>query len=264
MTIDGFTLVAQLVNFALLLLLLRIFLYRPILDLMAERERRTAAPLNEARRLAAEAAAERDALQQEREAFERERVERRETAMREIEEQRGQQLALLEHETAALRAAAAQAVERDVRRVGDELMTRLSGLVVEEVERTVASLAGVELDPPAWARFEERLRALPAGQRDRLAEAARGGVRIVTPRPLDAATVDAARSVLRELLGAEQVSFATDPGLLLGAALEAGGLRVDGSAAARLEALERSFAAALDAAAEIAPSAGAPALAEEP
>lgn len=264
MTVDWFTLAAQLVNFALLLLLLRIFLYRPILDLMAERERRTAAPLDEARRLAEEAAAERAALQREREAFERERAERLETAIREADEQREQQLAALERETAALRVAAAQAVERDVRRVSGELMTRLSGLVVDEVARTLAAIAGAELDEPAWARFEERLRALPAGQRSRLAEAAQGAVRVVSPRALAPATADAARSVLRELLGANDVSFATDPDLLLGVALEAGGLRLDGSAAARLETLERSFAAALDTAGEIAPSAGAPVLAEEP
>src|SRR5690606_3846076 len=209
----------------------RIFLYRPILDLMAERERRTAAPLNEARRLADEAAAERTALRLERETFERERTERLETAMREAEEQREQQLAAIERETAALRVAAAQAVERDVRRVSGELITRHSGTVVDRVARALDSIASADLDRPAGARFEERLRALPAGQRSSLAEAAHGAVRVLTPRPLAPAAADAARSLLRELLGAHDVSFATDPDLLFGVALEAGGLRLDGSAA---------------------------------
>lgn len=263
MTIDWFTLAAQLVNFALLLILLRVFLYRPVLRVMAEREKRTAAPLNEARRLADEAAAEREALRQEREAFERERAARLEAVMREADEQRERQLAAIEREAAELRAAAAEAVERDVGHVADDLMTRVSKLVVDEVRTTVASVAGVELDHPAWARFEEHLRALPAEQRRSLAEAARGAVRVVTPRPLASITADAARAALRELLDARSVSFATDPDLLLGVALEAGGLRLDGSAAARLESLERSFATALDAVRGIAPSGDTPAMARE-
>ncbi|HLT25941.1 MAG TPA: F0F1 ATP synthase subunit delta [Zeimonas sp.] len=264
MDFDWFTLAAQLVNFALLLVLLRVFLYRPVLDLMAERERRAAAPLAEARRLADEAAAEREALRREREAFERELAERREAALRDAETQRERRLAEIERETAQLRAAAAAAVERDVGRVVDALITRIADLVVDEIRRTLASVAGAELDPPAWARFEERLRALPAEERGNLKEAAQGEVRVVTARPLDAATADAARSALHELLGARRVRFATDPALLLGVALEAGGLRLDGSAAARIDALERSFAATLQAVAEIAPSAGAPAMVEEP
>ncbi len=263
MTIDWFTLAAQLVNFAVLLALLRVFLYRPILNAMAEREKRTAAPLNEARRLVDEAAGEREALRRERDAFERERAERLDAVLREVEGTREQQLEAIERETAELRVAAAEAVERDVGRVAGKLMTRLSGLVVDEVRSTLDSIAGADLDRSAWARFDERLRALTAEQRGSLAEAGRGAVRVVTPRPLAPETADAARTALRDLLGVQHVRFATDPALLVGVALEAGGLRLDGTAAARLEALERSFAAALDAAGDIAPSAGAPATAEK-
>ncbi|MDT3679299.1 MAG: F0F1 ATP synthase subunit delta [Burkholderiaceae bacterium] len=263
MTVDWFTLAAQLVNFALLLILLRVFLYGPLLRVMDEREKRTAAPLYEARRLADEAAAEHAALQREREKFERERGEHLATALREADEKREQQLAAIEREANELRVAAVKAVERDVGRVTGELMTRVSNLVVDEVRATVASVAGAELDHPAWARFEERLRALPREQRSSLAQAARGTVRVVTPRPLAPDTADTARLSLRELLGAQSVSFAIDPDLLLGVVLEAGGLRLDGSAAARLGTLERSFATALDTVREIAPSTGAPIMAQE-
>jgi len=264
MTFDWFTLAAQLVNFVLLLLLLRVFLYRPILEVMAERERRTAAPLEEARRLADEATQERETLRQERAVFERESAERLAGAMREAEEKRERRLEVVEREMAELRAGASEAVARDLARIADELRARLADLVVDEVRRTLASVAGAELDQPAWARFEERLRALPAERRGALAAAAEGRVKVVTPRPLAAATADAARSALGELLGAEHVGFATDPDLLLGVALEAGGLRLDGTAVARLEALERSFEAALAAVGDLAPRPGARGEAEEP
>ncbi len=263
MTVDWFTLAAQLVNFALLLILLRVFLYRPVLNVMAQREALTAAPLANAQRLVDEATAEREALRQERAAFERERAERREAALREARAKREQLLEAIERETAELRAAAAEAVQRDVERVTDELLTRLSSLVVDEVRATVAAIAGAELDEPAWARFDERLRALPDAQRSELAAAAQGEVRVVTPRPLPAATAEAARAALTELLDVDHVRFAADSDLLLGVVLEAGGLRLDGTVAARLGSLERSFAAALHAVDEIAPRSAAAATAGE-
>lgn len=184
--------------------------------------------------------------------------------MREADEKRAQQIAAIEREADELRAAAAEALERDVERAANELLTRVARLVVDEVGATLASVAGAELDHAAWASFEERLRTLPPAQRTQLTEAARNTVRVLTPRPLSSATADAARSALRELLDAQSVSFAVEPDLLLGAALEAGGMRVDGNARTRLEALERSFASALDALREIAPAAGAPAVTAEP
>ena len=57
MTIDAFTLVAQVVNFALLLVLLRVFLFRPIQGVMREREGRIARAYAEAHEARTEAEA---------------------------------------------------------------------------------------------------------------------------------------------------------------------------------------------------------------
>ncbi len=245
MAFDWFTLLAQLANFAVLVALLRVFLYRPVLDAMAQREELAAAPLREARRLAAEAEAEREALREARATFERERLELMADVAREAEERRSRSLASVESEAAELRAEAQRAVAREIGRVTDRLRTRLSDLVVDEVGRTLQAVAGTSLDAAAWASFEEKLRALPAGRRDELAAAARDGVKVVSPRPLPPEVSAAASGAVRELLGASDVTFATDPELVVGVALEAGGMRVDGSAAARLERLRDAFAAAL-------------------
>ena len=49
MLIDWFTIIAQIINFVVLLLLLRRFLYRPILNAMQERERKVAERLESAK-----------------------------------------------------------------------------------------------------------------------------------------------------------------------------------------------------------------------
>lgn len=254
MSLDWTSVLIQLANFALLVVLLRIFLYRPVLRVMDERAEATAAPLREARRLAEEAAQEREALREERASLDRELTERLAAADRELASLRRTRLEEIERETKAARAAAMSSVERGIARSAERLKASLANLVVEEVRHNLAELAGASLDEQVWANFAERLRALKPQERERLAEAARtAGVVVITPHPLSRGVADKAREELGGLLGdtagvpPERVSFAVDPELLLGVALEAGGLRLDGTAAARLEALEASFAEVLEA-----------------
>ena len=58
MLIDGFTVVAQIINFLILLFLLRRFLYGPIIKIMEERQAKIAAQLAEAKQLKETAEAE--------------------------------------------------------------------------------------------------------------------------------------------------------------------------------------------------------------
>lgn len=242
MTFDLTTLLFQLANFALLIVLLRVFLYRPVLKVMDEREELTAAPLREARRLVEEAEQERESLRQQRAHLEHERVEVLTVAARGAEELREQRLEELDRESSRLREVAAESVEREVERISDRLLTSLGHIVVDEVRQTLAVVAGSELEALTWARFTEQLQALSTEQRVDLTSAAAGGVTVVTPRELSSQTTETARRTLAELLGATNVTFETDPELLLGVALVAGGMRLDGTAAARLESLDSTFA----------------------
>jgi F-type H+-transporting ATPase subunit b len=245
-TFDPFTFLAQLLNFALLLVLLRVFLYRPVLAVMRRREELAAAALDEARRLQAEAEEERRALAAERDAEERERAARLAALEDELERLRHERLAAVDREAREARTSRAEALAREVERAVARLGPELARLVVDEVSETIAWLTGADADGLAVDRFVERLRGLPPERREELRSAAREGpVRLVTARALGGSEVDEARRAVADALGVERVELATDPGLLAGAALEAGGLRLDGSAAARLAALEERFARAL-------------------
>lgn len=248
MTFDLTTLLFQLANFALLVVLLRLFLYRPVLEVMDQRAEATAAPLREARRLVEEAEQEREALRLERAAYERDSTERLAALEREMERRRQQRLDELEREVQAKRSAAMESIDRAVERATERLTASLANLVVAEVRHSLSELAGADLDEAVWARFEQRLRDLSDEERAALAAGARAtGVRVITPRPLPDKLEERVRQSLTSLLGAEhplpaeRVTFAVDDELILGIALEAGGLRIDGTASARLEALEATF-----------------------
>ena len=74
MLIDWFTIVAQALNFLILVWLLKRFLYKPILHAIDEREKRIAAELANADKNKAEAQKERDEFQHKNEEFDRERA----------------------------------------------------------------------------------------------------------------------------------------------------------------------------------------------
>lgn len=242
MTIDWFTLLAQLFNFALLLVLLRVFLYRPVLATMRRREELAMSALQGARELQAEAEAQRRELEAAREREERERQARLAALDAEVEALRRDRLEAVEREAEALRRARSEAVERGVERAVERLRSELAAVVLDEVRQTLAWLADAELERQAVALFLARLEALPAEERGELAAAAADGeVRFVTAHALDEGARSAVRDALARALGVDGVSFATEPDLLAGAVLEVGGLRLDGSAAARVRALDERF-----------------------
>ena len=74
MLIDWFTVVAQVVNFLILVWLLKRFLYKPILDAIDAREKRIAAELADADAKKAAAEKQRDEFQRKSAAFDEQRA----------------------------------------------------------------------------------------------------------------------------------------------------------------------------------------------
>src|SRR5450631_3388047 len=74
MPIDWFTVIAQVINFLILVWLLKRFLYKPILHAIDEREKGIASQLAQAEAKKVEAQQERDDFQHKNEAFEKERA----------------------------------------------------------------------------------------------------------------------------------------------------------------------------------------------
>ena len=74
MLIDGFTVGAQVLNFLILVWLMKRFLYQPILDAIDAREQRIAAELADAAAKQAEAQQERNAFQRKNAEFDQQRA----------------------------------------------------------------------------------------------------------------------------------------------------------------------------------------------
>lgn len=178
MLIDWFTVGAQLVNFIILVWLLKRFLYRPVLDAVAAREQRINAMVADADRRAAEASATREALEAERKAFEQDRAARLQHTAAEVSAARETLLEAARADAAALRTRLDEALrlERETRRAA--LGHRLGQAVLDLAGQVIEDLAGDALGPHIAARFLVHLRDLPAATRATLVAAlAQPGVR---------------------------------------------------------------------------------------
>ncbi|MCC6164034.1 MAG: F0F1 ATP synthase subunit delta [Acidobacteria bacterium] len=248
MLLDPFTIAAQIVNFLLLLWLLRRVLYGPVTRAMLAREARVRAELDDARRQRAEAERERAQHEEELAAFTAGQEARMGVARAEVEQWRHAQMEAARLEVDARRerwqgalAQEQQAVVREVRRrVGHEILVL--------TRQALRDLAGSALEDRIIARFLERLHELPASARDRLATAAHedgARVHLRTACPL----VDEERARLSEAVsdalgGRLAASFETTPDLGSGVEMRAGGLTVAWSLNEYLASLEERLGAA--------------------
>jgi len=246
MAIDAFTLIAQVVNFLVLLALLRAFLFRPVQRVMAERERRIAEEHAAAERARSEAEAAAQALADERESLVRERRERVAELEDEIDRTRVERLDQVRSEADAARAAWRDDLERSRRETADELRRLAPTLLADALRRGWHELADEALEGRAIGTFVHRLAELDDDTRAALvAAAARGPVALSTAFEPTREQREALTAALAETLGgAVEVAFERDPALVAGVALRAGDLRVGWSVDDHVTGLARAWAAA--------------------
>ncbi len=245
MTFDWFTLVAQLVNFAILVVLLRLFLYRPIQNVLAQREERIMAVQAEAEAARKEARAAVEGVRRDRDELEEELRERRAEAGRELERERERRLSQVERELAEARASAERALERDRSELVTELTRHTSQLVVGELRRALDQLADARLEVEAVEVMKRRAAELDEATRAELREASVGEEVVITTAFPVAADLEAELTSIAADLAGQPVTprFEVDQSLIFGIAMRFGSYRVGWEAEGFAHELERALAA---------------------
>jgi F-type H+-transporting ATPase subunit b len=245
MDIDWFTFIAQIVNFLVLVVLLRWLLYERIVRAMKRREETIAGRLEDAQLSRAEADkeaaqyqemtleidAKREAVFQEaRRAAEQERERLLEEARKEVDQKREEW-----HET--------------LRREQDDLVSDLRRNVgkasVEAARRTLAELADADLETRMCDSFATRLRKLARQQREEIAQHLKNGdaeASIRTAFDVPDERRARLRETIRETFGYDaDVSFQRSADLVCGVELEVGGYSFGWNVKQFLHDLELEF-----------------------
>lgn len=221
MRIDLVTVIAQAVNFVVLVVLLRRFLFRPVAAAIAERQRKVAEQLAAAERHEAETRARGEALAEERAALDAERGRLLDEAATEAAAERSR---LLDE----ARAAATDAERRWRDELGREQReflnaTRLElARAAESVARhALRDLADADLQARVVAAFLDRLQGLDEETRAAFA-ASDVPLVVLTATALDEQSQREVDDALRGILGGDlPLRFETSPDLVCGIRLRA-------------------------------------------
>jgi len=243
MLIDWFTVIAQAVNFLILVWLLKRFLYRPILSAIDAREQRIADELADADAKKAEAQKERDEFVKKHEEFDRQRAALLSQARGEANAQRSRLLDQARQESDALRAKRQEALSVEQESLNEALIGRAREEVFAIARKTLADLAGAALEERMTEVFLRRLGELDETGRARLQSVfalPSNRLLVRTVFALPTAQRAAIETALRELLGGEaQVQFLTAPDLVSGIELSSNGQKIAWSIADYLAGLSR-------------------------
>lgn len=244
MLFDWFTVVAQLVNFLILVWLMKRFLYKPILNAIDSREKLVAQRLADAKTQRTEAEQERETFRQKNEAFDEQRDELMRTAKDEAKEER---LRLLEETRQAaddLRTKRHEALVSEQQSLHEEIIHRTRDEVFAIARKTLADLAGATLEERITDAFSRRLRELDSTMKENLTTAIKTSPNPVLVRSaftLPSEQQAVIRLALKEAFGVEpEFRFETSPEVISGIELTTNGQKVAWSIQDYLVSLKKS------------------------
>ena len=228
MSIDWFTVAAQLINFLVLVYLLKRFLYEPVVAAMAAREKRIADRIAQAADREREANERQQALGAKLADLDARRDELVGEMRAQVNAERQRMLDALRAEVAGERTRWREDVERENAAFAQELRGEVADAVLALSRHALGERADAKLERSVVDRLVSRLGALEPGQK-RLLEAFRGPVSVATSFELDAEQRGALARALREAAGVPEaaerglaISWRRDASLVCGARVRAG------------------------------------------
>lgn len=245
MQIDWITVTAQIVNFLILVYLLKRFLYAPVMRAMDRRERRVTDRLKEAEEREREAEENAREYREKTEELERKRDEMLGEAREEAERDKRRLLDEAREEIAETRKRWQQQVSREKADFLANLRQRTGDAVQSVARKALADLADAELEAEIVRSFVDRLKSLDEEAREAFGRAD-GPIRVNTAFELDSGARGRLTRALHEHLaeGAE-VDYGESEGLVCGIELAAGGRRLGWSLADYLDELSERVEQAL-------------------
>ncbi|MDZ4760229.1 MAG: F0F1 ATP synthase subunit delta [Alphaproteobacteria bacterium] len=244
MLIDWFTVGAQVLNFLILVWLLKRFLYQPILDAIDAREKRIALALADADAKKTEAQKERDEFQHKNEELDRQRTALLNKAIEEVKTERQRLLEAARQAADALGAKRQESLSRDAHNLNQAIRRRTGEEVFDIARKALADLATESLEARLIEVFTRRLREMDEKAKADLGDAlemATGPALVRSAFDLPPEQQSAIQDAINQTFSAEiQVRFETAPELIGGIELTAGSQKLEWSIDAYLESLGKS------------------------
>lgn len=252
MLIDPFTTLAQIVNFLILVLLLKRFLYGPITRAMTQREQTIANRLEQAAQQETAAQQESERWRQMQQDFAMHRDQRMAQMRSQLKEQRLTLLQQAKTEVDDAKIRWYQALEQEKSGVLRAFRQRVTYQLTQTVRQVLTDLADADLEQQVVTTFLKRLRQLSEAEQqvlnDALIQADGSPVVIRSSLPLAVSTQQALSEALQAATDHQILTpyFECDPALGCGIELRASGYKLNWNLTAYLDNLEHTLATTLD------------------
>ena len=244
MQIDWFTFTAQIVNFLVLVWLLKRFLYRPVLDAIDGREQAIADRLAVAEQRETEAEQTRESFEQQQADLSHLKESLLADAQQQADEWRTQRMNEMRAELDAARESWQQSLQREQGQFLDELKQRSIGEVQELTRHVLHELADQRLEEQVIQIFLTRLDEEQSDEQRFTSENDRPAI-VRTAFPLTDDDQAALTDEVRRSTGAANVRFEVDPNLICGIELVADDHKLQWSVDGYLDTLQHSIQSAL-------------------
>lgn len=246
MQIDWLTFGIQIVNFLILLVLLRRFLYRPIVNMMERREQHIKDQIEEADRKREEAEKEAASLREQRQAIEKRREEMLAEAEDAARERRHELIEEARAEIEETRSAWQATIQREKDDFLRDLRKRVGEQVFQVARRALADLADAELEQQMIRVFAARLQSgEAAGFSDALNDSQEAV--ITSAFELSDEAREHLTGALRERAGDQvDVRFEAEPELIGGILLKTNGFQLTWNLRDYLKSMEEHLVETLD------------------
>ena len=243
MLIDWFTVGAQVLNFLILVWLMKRFLYKPILTAIDTREKKIATELAAADAKQADAQRQQDQLREKNAQFDQQRADLMSKATNDATAEGKRIVDEAKKAADVLTTKRAETLQADARSLGVAITRRTRDEVFAIARKTLGDLASTSLEERMSDVFTRRLRAMDGSAKACLAGAihlASGPVVIQSAFDVPAEQRATIQNALNETFAADvPVSFKTAPEVISGIELTANGQKVAWSIDGYLASMER-------------------------
>ena len=242
MLIDWFTVGAQVLNFLILVWLMKRYLYQPVLNSIDAREKRIAAQIEGAQAIEAAASKEREDFQHKNDTFDKQRDALFTVATEEATAERQRLMDEAGKAADAMSAQRDESRQNEARNLTQAISQRTQQEVFAIARKTLADLATVDLENSIVAVFTHRLGDLDGQVKEKLAAAIKVASEPVVVRsafdlaPEERSTV---RDAINDTFSTEvQLQFEAAPEIVSGIELNVSGQKLAWSIADYLTSLE--------------------------
>lgn len=228
MGIDLVTLIAQIINLLVLIWLLKRFLYRPVLNMIKERQALIDEQINRAKQAKQDALAEEAEYQKKVAAFDRDRSKMFKQMQDQVDDLREKLTAEAKQDVAHLRQTWKNELEQEKQAFDISIQNAIVKNFKLFASDALKDMAGVELNALVIKKFKEQIEKMPASQRDQIIQNAlsKKQITVLTDSRLDDKTKADLQEFLISTFGlkkqAIKINFKADANLICGIQVQAG------------------------------------------